>query len=149
MAAAQAAENHEDKWGLTWYFLWGIKYINSKLNPLTKFTGSSRSTKLKDILLWNTSQTITKTIPISTRIVINYVIKQGIPLWIWWKVNGNWNNNMIRISQWRESHCLTNTSIRRKKEIQKSRTMTITVWGLSRKVNQVSKVIWDQSVQSE
>ena len=115
MAAAQAAENHEDKWGLTWYFLWGIKYINSKLNPLTKFTGSSRSTKLKDILLWNTSQTITKTIPISTWIVINYVIKQGIPLWIWWKVNGNWNNNMIRISQWRESHCRTNISVRRKK----------------------------------
>ena len=24
MAAAQAAENHEDEWGLTWYFLWGI-----------------------------------------------------------------------------------------------------------------------------
>ena len=24
MAAAQAAENHGDGWGLTWYFLWGI-----------------------------------------------------------------------------------------------------------------------------
>ena len=24
MAAAQAAENHVDEWGLTWYFLWGI-----------------------------------------------------------------------------------------------------------------------------
>ena len=24
MAAAQAAENYEDEWGLTWYFLWGI-----------------------------------------------------------------------------------------------------------------------------
>ena len=24
MAAAQAAENHGDEWGLTWYFLWGI-----------------------------------------------------------------------------------------------------------------------------
>ena len=23
-AAAQAAENHGDEWGLTWYFLWGI-----------------------------------------------------------------------------------------------------------------------------
>ena len=24
MATAQAAENHGDEWGLTWYFLWGI-----------------------------------------------------------------------------------------------------------------------------
>ena len=24
MAAAQAAENHRDEWGLTWYFLLGI-----------------------------------------------------------------------------------------------------------------------------
>ena len=65
-------------------------YINSNLNPLTKFTSSSRSTKFKDILPWNISQMITKTIPISTRIVITYAMKRGIPLWIWWKVNGNW-----------------------------------------------------------
>ena len=62
-------------------------YINSNLNPLTKFTSSSRSTKFKDILPWNISQMITKTIPISTRIVISYVMKWSIPLWIWWKVN--------------------------------------------------------------
>ena len=55
-------------------------YINSNLNPLTKFTSSSRSTKFKDILPWNISQMITKTIPISTRIVISYVMKRGIPL---------------------------------------------------------------------
>ena len=90
-------------------------YISSNLNLLTKFTSSSRSTKLKDILPWNISQMITKTIPISTRIVISYVMKQGIPLWISWKVNGNWDNNMIRILQWGESHCRTNTSVRRKK----------------------------------
>ena len=45
-------------------------YINSDLNPLTKFLSSSRSNKLKDILPWNISQIIMKTIPISTRIVI-------------------------------------------------------------------------------
>ena len=50
-------------------------YINSNLNPLTKFTSSSRSTEFKDILPWNISQMITKTIPISTRIVINYAMK--------------------------------------------------------------------------
>ena len=36
----------------------------------------------------------------------------------------------LRSSQWRESHCRTNTSIRRKKKNQKSRTMIITVWDL-------------------
>ena len=89
-------------------------YINSNLNPLTKFTSSSRSTEFKDILLWNISQMITKTVLISTRIVISNTIKRGFRLWIWWKVNGNWDNSMIRISQWRESHCRTNTSVGRK-----------------------------------
>ena len=45
-------------------------YINSNVNPLTKFT-SSRSTEFKDILAWNISEMITKTVPISTRIVIS------------------------------------------------------------------------------
>ena len=79
-------------------------YISSNLNPHTKFTNSSRSNKLKDILPWSISQMITKTIPISTRIVISYAMKWGIPLWIWWNVNGNWDNNMMKISQWRGSH---------------------------------------------
>ena len=42
-------------------------YINSNLNPHTKFASSSRSTEFKDILPWNIYQMITKTIPISTR----------------------------------------------------------------------------------
>ena len=90
-------------------------YINSNLNPLTKFTSSNRSTNFKDILPWNISQMITKIISISTRIVISYAMKRGISLWIWWIVNGNWDKNMIGISQWRESHCRTNTSVRRNK----------------------------------
>ena len=60
-------------------------YINYNLNPLTKLTSSSRSTELKDIFPWNISQMITKIIPISMRIAINYVTKQGILLWIWWE----------------------------------------------------------------
>ena len=43
-------------------------------------------------------------------------------------VNGNGDSNMIISSQWREIHCRTNTSYRRKKEIQ-NRTMRITFWG--------------------
>ena len=55
-------------------------YINSNLNPLIKFTSSSRSIKLKDILLWNISQMMTKPVSISIRIFISYVMKQGILL---------------------------------------------------------------------
>ena len=60
--------------------------------------------------------------------------------------DGKWmetDYKMIRICQWRESHCRTNTSNRRKKEIQKRGTMRITVWNPNRKVNHLSKVIWD------
>ena len=90
--------------------------INSNLNPLTKFTNSSKSTEFKNILPWNISEMIIKTVWISTTIiVISYAMKQGIPLWVWWKVNGNWDNNMIRVSQTRGSHCRANASIRRNK----------------------------------
>ena len=34
-------------------------YINSNLNPLTEFTSSSRSNKLKVVFSWNMSQMIT------------------------------------------------------------------------------------------
>ena len=90
-------------------------YINSNLNPLTKLTSSSRSSELKDILPWNVSQMITKTIPINMRLVISYAMKRGILLWIWWKLNGNWENDKIGIHQWRESHSRANISVRRKK----------------------------------
>ena len=55
-------------------------YINFNLNPLTKFPSSSRSTKFNDILPWNISQMITKTIAISKRIAISYAKKWGILL---------------------------------------------------------------------
>ena len=96
-------------------------YINSNLNQLREFTSSSRSTKFIEIIPWNISQMMMKTASISTRIVVSYVMKQSILLWIWWNVNGNWDNNMIRISQWRKSSSRTNTSIRKKKYIYKSR----------------------------
>ena len=64
-------------------------YINSNLNPLAKFTSSSRSTEFKDIFPWNIFQIMMKTIPISMRIAISYAMKQGISFWIYWKVNGN------------------------------------------------------------
>ena len=120
-------------------------YINSNLDPLTKFTSS----KVKRYPPMEHSQFFTKTVPVSTKIVINYVMKQGILLWIWWKGNGNWDNNMIRISQWRESHCRTNTRVRRNKQIQKNRALSITVWDLSRKFNHLRKFLWDRKTITE
>ena len=90
-------------------------YINFNLSPLSKFTSRNRSMEFKDILQWNISQIIRKTIPVSTRIVLSYLINQDIPLWFWQKVNVNWDCNTIRISQWRESHCRTNISVRKNK----------------------------------
>ena len=87
-------------------------YIKINLNPLTNFNCSSRSIHFKDIFPWNISQIITKTTSICTRIVINYAMKQGILFWVYWKVNENWDKYMIKISQWRERHCRTNTGFR-------------------------------------
>ena len=42
----------------------------------------------------------TKTVLITTRIVLSYVMKWNIPL-VWGKVNKNWDNNMIIIFQLR------------------------------------------------
>ena len=119
-------------------------YINSNLNPLTKFTSSSRSTEFKYILPWNIPQMFTRTIPISLR--ISYTMKWGILFWVYWKVNGNWYNNMIWISQYRGSNYITNTCVRRNNKIQKSRTKRVIVRDLSRKVNHLSKIILDRKI---
>ena len=120
LSAAQAAENHGNEWECTMTDI----YINPNLNPLKQFNSSSRRTEFKDIFLRKISPMITKTVPISTRTVISYAMKRGDPLGIWWKVNGNWDNNMIRIFQWMENQCRTHTTVRRNKN---SRTVRITV----------------------
>ena len=83
--------------------------INSNLDPLTKSSSNSRNAEFKDMLPWNISLMIRKIDPISTRVVTSYSMKWGISLWVWCKINGNWGNNLIKISQWRESHCRTST----------------------------------------
>ena len=45
-------------------------YINSNLDPITKFTRSKRSSELKDIHPRNLFEMIAKTVPINTRIKI-------------------------------------------------------------------------------
>ena len=64
--------------GLDLIFTMRNIYINFHLDPLTNFSSCSRSTKFKDILPWKYSQMITKTIPISMRIVIGCAVKRGI-----------------------------------------------------------------------
>ena len=59
---------------------------------------------------------------------------------------GNWDNNMTRINQCKENHWRTNTSIRRKKQIQKRRTARVTVRDPSREINYLSKVVWDRKI---
>ena len=67
IAPAQTAENHGDDVRFDLILTMRDIYMNSNLNPVTKFTSNSRSTKFKDILSWNISQIITKIDPISTR----------------------------------------------------------------------------------
>ena len=38
--------------------------------------------------------------PINTRVVISYAMKQSIPFWVSEEVNENWDNNLIRTSNW-------------------------------------------------
>ena len=56
-------------------------WTDSQISP-----GAAEALSLEKILPLNISQMITKTIPISRRVVISYVMKRNIPLWIWRKV---------------------------------------------------------------
>ena len=67
-----------------------------------------------------------------------YALKRGTLFLVYWKVNGNWDKNMIGISQWRESCCRTNTWRRRNKS--RSRTVRTTVR------DHVSQIIWDRKI---
>ena len=120
-------------------------YIKSNLKPLTKFFSSNGSTEFKYILPWNMSQMITKTVPLSTKIIISYAMKQGIPFSTWQKVNEHWKP-LKATGKPLESHCRRNTSITRKKEIQKSRTVGVTVRDPIRNVNHLSEIIWDTKI---
>ena len=79
--------------------------------PTHKFTSSSRSTKFKDILHGTSLKWSQR--PSNQHKNSHKLSYMGHP--VWWKVNGTWYNHMIRIFQWRECHCRTNTSVRRKK----------------------------------
>ena len=114
MAAAEAAENHGVKWGLTWYLQWGI------YTSVPTWSHSQNSLTTAEPLILKISPhgaplRWSQKPPQSAQEVISYKVKWGVLFWVYWKVNGNWDNKMIRILQWRESQCRTNTSVRRNK----------------------------------
>ena len=131
-----------------WPDTYDERYIHQfQPEPTYKFTSSSTSTDFKNILPWNFSQIIRKTVPSGMRIVISHVMKWGTPLWVW-KVNGNWDNNMIGISQSRENHCRTNMSVRRT-EISKRAGLWKLQSGIQVRKLTMSKIVWDRKIITE
>ena len=89
VAAAQAAENHGEEWVLARYLWWGI-YMSLQSEQLTNSLAAAETLlkifkahlrlpmRTQWLRLPHGSQMITKTIPISARIVISYMMKQDI-----------------------------------------------------------------------
>ena len=133
---------------LNWLLPMRDIYINFNWNPLTKFTSSSRTTVFKDILPWNISQMIAKTVSISSRLVISNAMKRGIPLWIWWKFNENWDNNMIRISQLGKA-IVEQILASEERNTCKEQECEYHSLGSLKKINHLSKVAWDRKIITE
>ena len=102
--------------------------VNSNLNPVIKFTSSSNM-----FLSRNIPQMITKTVPISMRMV-NAMQWNGHPV-----VNlmeHQWKNTTwLAFPIW-GNHYRTNTSMR------------VRIWDPSRKINHLCKVVWDGKTRS-
>ena len=126
-------------------FVMSDRYITSSQNPLIKLSTSSKSTKSKDILPRNILQLITKIVPISRKKMHKLCIEKRHPLpsGAWRKISGNKDNSRVRISQMRETVCRANTSVNRKKYFR------VTVRNPSRKINHLSKVVWDWKIITE
>ena len=121
-------------------------YMNSNLKPLTKFTSSSRSTEFKDILPWNVFQMITKTISISTRIVISHAMKQDILFWVYWKKLRQHHDQNFPM----EGNFVKQILVSEKRnKSKKHKTVRVTVRDPISKVNHLSKTIWDRKIITE
>ena len=115
--------------------------INSNLSPLTKFT-SSRSTEFKengtspmehlsnDHLEHHNQHENSH----------NLCIEIGHPVLSLQEINGKSQNGTIRISQWRERHCRTNTSIRRNKS-NRAGVLRVTVRDPSMKIKHLKSFV--------
>ena len=81
---------------------------------------------------------ISKTIPVSTRIIKSCPMNRSILSWVWRKITGNWDNKMIKRSK---SHCKTNTRARRKKLTGKR------LWQTQFKIQKGKLAIWVRWLQ--
>ena len=75
-------------------------------------------------------------------------MESGISFWVRTKINGNWDNKMIRTSEWRENYWRTN---KRSEEINKSKRAEL--WKShsveSRKVSHLSNVVWCKKIYNK
>ena len=131
------------RWGLNLTFSMRDVDINSNLNQLTKFTSSSRSTEFKDILPWNISKMTAKNAPISMRIVTRYAMKWASCCEFDEKVYGNWDNNMIRISQWRERAIVVQLLASEERDKSKSAGLWESQSVIQTGKLTLHKVVWD------
>ena len=133
MAVTQAAEKHGHGWRLTWYLRWPI-YSSTPPRPHSQNSQNScKGTEFKDVLPWNK-----KVVQISTRIAMNYAVKRAIILWVWWKLNGNWDMKMIIKEKRTVSEGI--------KKSKKAGLVQSQSWIRVGKLNHVSKVIWDRKI---
>ena len=79
-----------------------------------------------------------------TRIVVSYAMKRGILFWVYWRVNGNWDTNMIGISHWRERHCRTNTCVRKRNTSNRAG-----LWESQSGIRLGKLTIWVRSFETE
>ena len=103
MAAAQAAENHGDEWCLTWYFRWGICTSFPTCTHSQNSLAAAEALSLKISSHWR-SLNVHVDRPNQQENSHKQCDEMGHPIVNMMKVKGNWDNNMIRISQWRKSH---------------------------------------------
>ena len=143
MAAAQA-ESRGDEWGLAWYLQWRTytsipTWTHSQNSP-----AAAEALSVKKFPMEHLSNDH-KDGPNQHKNSHELCRERSSPFWVWQKLKENWDN-MIRIFKWRESYCRTHTSIKRGKEILKSRTVRVTLTNQGKKVTLLSKDIWDGKI---
>ena len=118
MAAAKAAENHGDEWGLTWHLQWGIY---TSIPTLTHSQNSLAAAEALSLKISSHEHLSNDYKDHSNQHENSHKLcnETGHPVLS--LMESRWK--MINVSQWRESHCRTNTSIRAVNKHQ-SQTMT-------------------------
>ena len=101
-----------DEWGSTWYLWWEIYTSFPAWTHSWNSVPGEEAMSLK-ISTYETSPNNHEEHPNQLDNNNNLCDEKGF--WVWRKVNSKWDNNMVRISQWRGSHCRTNVTVWRKK----------------------------------